>query len=299
MKLGLLACVFLAFAPAVQAETINVLVQRPPAAVDVYALRSLSVGRVAGADGRTMATSLERVLADLRDIDGRPLFELFSDGAGEGQVTGYADALVDERRFNEKRRLCPGTFNPKAKCEDAQKVEVEVSCRSRTISLTASIRIVRNGDSRLLLSRDVPQRGEARWCHGDSVPPDSDSVVAELIRRSVADVTEDFEPFSQIMPIRIREDRKGLSKEVGARFKAAVLSTRGDGQEGCAAFAALLGEAPTHWPLLFNLALCSEARGNFDVAIDGYERIGDREARVAADRARATIIAQQQFELRR
>lgn len=295
----LMAALCLAVAPATAwAETINVPVQRPAAAGDVYMLASLSVDRFSGADGRLMATTLERELAGLRDADGSALFELFDGSMGQGSVTGHADAAVDERRYTEKRRLCPGTFDPKAKCEDAEKAETEVSCRARSIALAANVRIVRSDDGRLLMSRDLPQQSDSRWCNGERTPTAADTIIADLVRRAVNEVAKDLTPFSGVLPIRIREDRKGLDKQSAAQFKAAVVATRGDGREGCALFEALAATIPTHRPLIFNLALCAEARGDYVGAVDGYLRVGDREAQAAADRARATEIAIKQAQAR-
>jgi hypothetical protein len=298
MRFGLLAVMLAAIPLSAQAETINLPVQRPAAASDVYMLRSLSVGRFSGADGRIMANMLERELAGLRDIDGSTLFELFDQGAGEGALTGFADASVNERRFTEKRKLCPDTFDLKAKCEDAAKSEVEVSCRSRSIALMASVRIVQTGDGRVLMNRDVPQQSDSRWCNGERTPTDAESIVNDLVRRAVSEVARDLTPFAGVIPTRIRESRRGLDKAASAQFKTAVEATRGDGTEGCALFAALEPVIPAHGPLIYNLALCAEARGDYIGAVAGFERVGDTEARSAAQRARDTDTAKQQFEAR-
>ena len=271
-----------------RAETIDVETRRPAAANDVYMLRSLSVDRFAGTDGRALASAIERELSRLRDASGDPAFEMFATGAGQGAVSGRADVDVEDGRYTEKRRFCPGSRDPKAKCDDEVKETVEVNCRSRIVSLSADVRIVRERDGRVLLNRDVAQQAEARWCPGDANPPEIQAAVAELIRRAAGDATAGFAPSSQLQPIRIREDRRGLDKDVAAQFKAAVLATRGDGRDGCAKFEALNAVAPTHGPLIFNLALCAEARGDYVHAIDGYRHLGDRDAIAAADRVRAT-----------
>lgn len=276
---------------SVKAETIDLLVQRPAAAVDVYMLRSLSVDRFTGTDGRALGIALERELAVLREPGKPPLFEIFDSGSGEGSVSGRADVDVEEARYVENRRLCPGTFDPQAKCKGEEKIEVEVSCRSRIVSLDADIRVVRNGDGRVILNRDVPQRSEARWCKGDRAPGETQAVISDLVRRAATSSARDFAPYSNVLPVRIREDRKGLDKATAAQFKAAVVATRGDGREGCSLFEALEAVAPDHRPLIFNLALCAEARGDYVGAVAGYRRVGDRDALSAADRAADTEIA--------
>lgn len=283
---------------AAHAETIDVRVERP-ATSEAYLLRSLAVERFSGTDARAFASAIERELAGLRDADGRALFEMFDAGAGEGAVTGRADVDIADGRYTQKRRLCPGTFDPQAKCEDSVKTEVVVNCRSRVITLEADIRVVRADDGRIVERRDLPQRDEARWCNGDGDPTETQSVVTDLIRRSANAAVAGLAPYAKVTSIRIREDRKGLDKDMAARFKAAVVATRGDGREGCDLFAALESAAPAHRALIFNLALCAEARGDYAAAIDGYGRVGDRDAGVAIARARATELAVSQAQARR
>lgn len=298
MRFALLIAALLATPAVALAETIDVDVRRPAVENDIYMLRSLSVERFGGTDGRAFSFALERTLAGLRDADGRELFGMFDAGAGEAAVSGRADVEVIDGRYVEKRRLCPGTFNRNAKCEDAVKAEVEVNCRSRVIALDADVRVSRTADGRLMLSRDVPQRSEARWCNGDPNPGEIQGVVADLIRRAASDATSGFAPTANVIPIRIRESRRGLDKAVSAQFKSAVEATRGNGEEGCARFEALEPVIPNHGPLIYNLALCAEARGDYVGAVAGFQRVGDREALDAAIRARDTEVAKKQFEAR-
>lgn len=279
-------------------ETIDVLVRRPAVASDAYMLRSMAVERFTGTDGRALAAAIERELANARAPGGAPLFEVFDAGAGEGAFSGRADGDVEESRFMEKRRFCPGTRDRNAKCEDKVKETVEISCRLRVVTFDADIRIVRASDGRLLASKNVPLRDEARWCPGDGNPPEVQSVIARFVSRAAAETVGDLVPYARLTPIRIREDRKGLAKEVSAQFRAAVLATRGDGRDGCAQFEALVPTAGGHSPLIFNLALCAEARGDLPRAIDGYRRVGDRDAAAAAERALASQDAEAQERAR-
>lgn len=280
------------------AETIDVLVERPAVADEAYRLRSYAIERFAGTDGRALAAAIERALAGARGQGGAPLFEVFDAGGGQGAISGRADFNVEDGRYFEKRKFCPGSRDRSAKCDDAAKEEVELSCRTRVATLDADIRIVRSADGRVIASRSLPQRAEARWCPGDSGPPELQSVLTQFVEEAAGEAVADLIPYARVMPIRIREDRKGLPKDVAAQFKAAVLATRGDGREGCAQFRALAAVAPGHGPLTFNLALCAEAHGDYAAAIDGYRQVGDREASIAADRVAETQAARAQARAR-
>lgn len=291
MRFGFLLFGLALLPVAVQAETIDVMVQRPAVEADVYLLKSLAVDRFAGSDGDAFANMLERELGRLRGPDGAQLYGLFQGGAGEGIVSGRAEIVLDEARFVEKRKLCPGTFDPKAKCDDAAKAEVEVNCRTRNVALEADVRIVRAADGRVVLNRALPQRIEGRWCTGDAKQEELESVVTILMHRALDQSVPDLAPFARPIALRIREDRKGLDKASAQQFKAAVEATRGEGREGCRLFQALEASMADHRPLIYNLALCAEAAGNYASAAEGFRRVGDREANNAAFRAEQTAAA--------
>jgi hypothetical protein len=262
-------------------------------------MRSLSVERFTGADGRAMASAIERRIASIRDGAGRPIYPLYDAGAGEAAVNGRADADVEESRIQLKRRFCPGTRDPAAKCEDKAKEEVEISCRRRLIAFESDVRIVRSGDGRLLYARSFPARNESTWCPGDKLPTDAADVISQQIGAAASAVSNDLSPYDAVENIRIREDRKGLPPEAVEAFKTAVRTTKTSGEQACAMFAEIAKTAPDQRAVAFNMALCAEARGDLNEAASRYRAMGgDRDASLAAERVAATR-AHDELERRR
>jgi len=83
--------------------------------------------------------------------------------------------------------------------------------------------------------------------------------------------------------IRVVEDRKGLSREDGERFKNALRLTKTDPGAACRQWQAIADANPAHGASLFNVGLCDEAAGD----LDGAERL----YRQAAQLSRAGNIA--------
>ncbi|HMS19592.1 hypothetical protein [uncultured Sphingorhabdus sp.] len=273
-----------------QAETLAVEVRRPAAADEAYLLRSLAVERFTGTDGRAFAFSVERALGDAREAGGQPVFEMFEAGRGEGAVTGRADVDIEESRYMEKRKFCPNTRDKNAKCEDAAKEVVEITCRKRIASLDADLRIARASDGRIVFSHRVPNRAEHRFCTGDAQMPEISNVVRDMITSAARSVVGDFVPYSAVEQIRIREDRKGFSKSDAELFKLAVKTTKTSGQEACRQFGEISQRAPDQRSLVFNMALCAEAAGDFEVAITGFRRLGnDIDALASIQRVEGTL----------
>ncbi len=284
----------LAAAAAIQgtarAETILVEVRRPAAADEAYRLHSMAVERFGGTDGRALANAVERKLAGLHDDTDQPLFDMFEAGRGEGAVSGRADIDVEESRYTEKRRFCPNTRDKNAECDDKVKETVEVTCRRRIVTLSADVRIVRTADGRVIFSRELPDRAEVGWCPGDTAPPETASAVAQMIARAAGALSGDFTAYHSNEALRIREDRKGLPKEQGEAFKAAVRATKISGGDACKGFAAIATTAPDHPSVIYNLGLCAEARGDYQGASDYYRRLGGvGDASAALARVRGTL----------
>lgn len=280
------------------AEVLPIVSGEPAEAAEVAALRGVAVDRFSGTDGRALAAEFELRLARARDRSGADYYAIFSLGSPasadsvEVVFEGGASATVEERRVQLKRKYCTASEEPRTDCEDKDKSEREVTCRTRVVALASDIRAAREEDGRVVYRRSLPLREEVSWCPAERVPPTSDEVVARLIERAAADYAGDFTPLWQSQAVRVLENRKGLTKPQGERFKAALKATKTDAGEACRLFEELAAEAPTHRSLAFNAALCAEMRGDYEAALRAFAAMGgDRDAAGAARRVRNTIDA--------
>ncbi|WP_324260957.1 hypothetical protein U4960_12480 [Altererythrobacter sp. H2] len=290
--------VALGFSAGAQAEVLPIISGEPASAAEVAMMHGVAVDQFSGSDGRALAAAFERQLARATDRAGADYFAIYSlqsPGAAdrvEVVFEGGASASVEERRTQQKRRYCKDAEKPRTDCEDKVKEEREVTCRQRVIALTSDLRAARELDGRIIYSRALPRRDEVTWCPADAAPPASEDVISRMIGDVAADFADDFTPLWQNQAVRVLESRKGLSKDQGNRFKAALKATKTDAGEACRLFDDLAAEAASQRSLAYNAALCAEMRGDWETALARFEAMaGDRDANAAARRVQGTMAA--------
>lgn len=297
MRLPILATAMLVASAPTAAEVLPIRWGEPAPAAEVAAHRGIALDRFRGTDGPALAIELEQRLSDSRDSEGRAHYALYSlaspgaQGSVEVVIEGNAAASIDERRSQQKRKYCKDADRPRTDCDDKDKEEREVTCRTRVIALATDVRAAREADGRVIYRRAVPLRDEATWCPAQNPPGDADDVVARLVASAAGTYAADLSPKWQAGGIRVLESRSGLSREQGERFKQALQATKTSADRACEIFAGLAAEVPQQRSLAFNMALCSEMRGELEEARAGFAALGDSAGRSAAARVDATIAA--------
>ena len=280
----------------VQAEAIDVNGYYAAPARDVALLHSLEVERFSGEDGPKLARTIERVLGSIADRRGGPYFTIVAGQSAEGGVSGHVTTGVDISRYTSTVKRCP---DDATSCTKDEKVEVKIDCKRRVITLDADIRVARVVDGRVIYSDAIPQRQEASWCVGQSSPTEPESVIRAMIEATAASFGEQVAPVERRQRVRVREDRKGLTKPEAARFKLALSQTKADVRSACATWAEQDRTIPGHPSVVFNLALCAEAAGDLDGAGALYAQLPDQsDVRSGSDRVRSRIAANEDEEER-
>lgn len=287
MRSGLKSCAVLAICAAtpLHAEAIDVAGWYPAGAREVGQFHSIGVDRFDGQDGPALALAIERVLGEADGPDGGRYFSVVAlsrNGAEpDGVVSGIAETNVNVTRYKKTVRQCPE--GPDAKCEKEQRVDVDINCRRRSIDLTASIRVVRTADQRIVYSGDHPRNDTTSWC-ADGSPP-ADPGVA--IRRMIASIADDFAdvaaPHHVKSRIRFREDVKALPKPQAAQFKEALRATKSNMDDACGIWEAIEQTAPGNPSVVFNLGLCADAAGELDKARAYYTAVSQSGSRPPRD----------------
>lgn len=291
IRTGCIAAVlaFVMVAPgAARAEAVSINAWYGAPRREVARLSSIAVDRFAGDDGPALALVMERALADAADRRGDAYFDVLGASrrgdrgpVADGIVSGAVTTGVEKTRFKKKIRQCPD--GPKAKCKDAEEIEVEIGCNRRVITFQADIRVVRSEDGRVIYSDADPQRDEVSWCPRDSAPADAEAVIRRMIDTVATNFTTAVVPRWRQSNIRFREDRKGLAKADAETFKLALRQTKGDVAAACATWAMIERSAPGQHAVLFNLALCAEAAGDLDRAASLYRAAASRSAGKSGD----------------
>lgn len=283
---ALLVASVLAWAGVAQAEVLEITGEFPANHREASFLESISVERFGGSDGAALQIAIERALAGSQ-------FELLGGRTGrdtaEGSISGSVSSGVDESSFRKKEKKCVEK-DDKGKC--LKEEQVEVTCKRRIIDIKADIRIVRNTDGRIVYSQPKPFREEVSWCPGGGPGRTVEDVIEAAIRDVAGSLRGDVVPHVDTYKIRVRENTKGLSKEVANRFKELVKLTKRDPRGACAGWEAMRPEAPGYPSLLFNLGLCAEQSGEYEKALGLYQdaaQAGANEGREGFERATRLI----------
>jgi tetratricopeptide (TPR) repeat protein len=264
-KRVLLAAAALAWAGVAQGEVLEITGEFPANNREASFLESVAVERFGGNDGAALQIAIERALTGSQ-------FELLAGRTGrdnaEGSISGSVSSGVDESSFTKKEKKCVEK-NDKGKC--VKEEEREIRCKRRIIDIKADIRIVHNGDGRILYSQPKPFREEVSWCPGGNPGRTAEDVIENAIRDIAGSLRGDLVPHVDTYKIRVRENTKGLPKESANRFKALVKLTKRDAAGACRGWDAMQSEAAGHPSLLFNLGLCAEQRGDYEKALGLYQ----------------------------
>jgi len=288
---GLLAATLLA--GAARAEVIEITGEFPAGNREASLLGSIAVERIGGQDGPALAIAIERALAGTH-------FEVLAGRTGrdtaEGGISGAVSTSVEETPFKRKEKQCTSK-DKDGKC--LKEEQVEVNCRRRVITVNADLRVVRNGDGRILYSDTKRASDEASWCRNERPARSGEDTISGLIQGIAGGFRMEIAPHVETYRIRVRESSKGMAKDAAKQFKGLVTLSKRDPRAACAGWDAMNRQAPGNASLLFNLGLCAEQRGDYDAALALYREaaplIGGRggEAADGADRATRLIAGRE------
>lgn len=279
-KIGL--AIALCCGSAASAETLTVSGWYAAEVREVAMLDSLAVDRFDGDDGPELGTAVERALGNARDRDGGPYFTIRSRYAEvDGMVYGVVRVRVESENFKRKVKRCAADTKS-TKCDDKDKIEIEIFCKRRFVNMNADIKVIRLADDATLYNRAFPERNEAETCEGDKAPGTIDPIVSGFIRTTSQQFAGQVVPFGRTEKIRVRESRSGMGKEDSNQMKALIALTKKDEAAACRGWNDMEARGVSHPTLKFNLGLCAEMSGRLDMALGYYEPLAAA-SRNAAD----------------
>ncbi|WP_066549461.1 MULTISPECIES: tetratricopeptide repeat protein [unclassified Sphingomonas] len=283
----------LAMAPGAQAETADFLARYPAPNRDASFLTRMAVDRVAGADGAQLAFAIEEAL-DRADIDGTRYFTVISGASryrggeapsADGVITGTVATDVEENEVKRKVRKCVEREGGTREGKCLKEADVDTLCRQRIVAVDVTLRLTRVSDDVVVYRTARPERAELSWCPGERPERTVEDMIGAQIASHAAAFRHDIAPYAVRESIRYREGRSKMPKEIGQRFRAAVLVSERDPYAACAAWRGIDAELPGHPSIAFNLALCAEAAGALDDALRAYQRAADIDPRAGDIRA--------------
>jgi hypothetical protein len=271
------------------AEVIEVSGEFPASAREASMLGSVAVERIGGQDGPALGIAIERALAGTH-------FEVLAGRTGrdtaQGGISGAVSTSVEETGFKKKEKQCTSK-DKDGKC--LKEEQVEIACRRRTIAISADLRVVRNGDGRIVYSDTKRSSDETSWCRNDRPSRSTEDAISSALQGIASGFRMEIAPHVETYRIRLLEGTKAMPKDAARQFKGLVTLSKRDPRGACAGWEAMNRQVPGNASIVFNLGLCAEQRGDYDGALALYRAaqplIGGRggEAAEGADRAQRLV----------
>jgi len=257
-------------AGAAQAESVQMTGKFPAGVREAGRLETVAVDRFDGRDGRQVETALEQAIGT---PGGRP----------DGLLSGGVTTGVEENRYQGSEERCVEWKDGDRNKECIKRAQVPVPCTRRVVIVTVSARLLRADTGLSVYSANKSGRGDTTWCEGRSPSIAVEQMVSAQIRDIANQIRADTRPSVQTYRVRFREDRDGMPKDIGAEFKGIVKLSQNNPGEACRQWAALDGRLPGNPSVLYNLAVCAEAAGDYGRALAGYRAAFDAQRKKASD----------------
>lgn len=205
-------------------------------------------------------------------IEGQPFFRIVpatTATAVDAVFRGSVRSVFSDRRVNDKvTREC---IARDADGDCTEREEVRARCDEFSVRLDPRILLV-DREGRQLYSRREAVSQKRRVCVDEEVELDPDAALDALSEQLVGEIRADLAPVQLRRDIRVMESRKALARSDRDAFRAAVRLTKTDPDGACSAFESLEANNPGQISVLFNIGLCYEMVGAWDLAEDYYNR---------------------------
>ncbi|MCK0128663.1 tetratricopeptide repeat protein [Erythrobacter sp. F6033] len=253
-----------------QAETISVEGYLPASSDAGIELEVIAVDPLDGNQGGKLGFELKKVL-ERAGVDNNRWFDV-APGRNtpvDAVIQGSADSQSSITQLEDKEVRSCEKKNEDKKCILYKTTYYD--CNRFEVSLYPDIELVGRDGEVLYYERDELSRTEDH-CDDSGSRPSRSEMTNGLVRSFANRVRRALAPRTYRQDYRILERRKGLEKADRNAFKAAVKLTKSNEDAACEAFKAIELHAPDHASVLFNVALCYERFGDYDMARETYQR---------------------------
>ncbi len=303
----LLALAIAAVSSPALAKTVEVSERFPAKHAEAGALRTLVVSGFLGTGAPGFTGALVNEFTSVR-LDGEPYFTILSaQSRGSPQLTGQAagadGAMTGVVGFNVQdsayNGIVLGCTARDANGGCAKVGLVQAACSRRTVAVTVNVRLVRVADAKIVYSTTKSKTQDINWCSEQGPDKTVDAVLAEEYRSIAGDIRGDISPYDKKVKIKIKDSRKGLPKDLSAKFRNAVRVVQKDLNSACSSWVEIDGAVPNHPSTVYDLGVCEEAVGDLPRAAAQYadaQRLlpsGDRDVTEALARVTGLIAAQE------
>ena len=292
------ALALLAAAP-VAAETLSIESIEPAGSEALIGVRTIAVEPFLGLGGDDFRARMISSLASA-NVDGQPLFEIRN-----GFDRDDADIVIggrlgwDQDIYSVEPEITKKCVERDDDDKCIKRVRKVIPCNRLDVSISPELHIREADDAELIFAFSDYRTNGVTHCSRHSLPS-GDGIGERLLSSTVSDLRRELAPRQVRTDQRILERREGMKGEGREQFKQAIKLVEHDPILACMTFRQLEAEYPAHASVLFNIALCSEADGNFEQAVAYYNKVlesdaGHARSRGGITRIAATRLAEQQL----
>lgn len=303
-------------------------------------LRSVAVLPFDGPDGAAFGSLLESKLANVI-INDKQYFELVDRKSLDKimeemklSMTGMVDSgkavqvgkmigakgiylgtvnvsTVSDNPYSEKRERCESYAEKKDNRGQTAKeclktIETVVACTKRTVTFTATPKLVEVETSKIVYSRPLEGAAADSKCRDSGSPlRDVQEMKRAAQEQAAGQFRLDVAPYFTTVMISLMDSNEGIpSKDAGEKLKNGLKFAKGNRLDrGCEIWSEARGAAPKSVSLAYNLGACAEAKGGFQQALALYREadklLGKPDTLIAAALARLSDSIEKQRKLDR
>ncbi|MCA9502776.1 MAG: hypothetical protein R3F16_05870 [Myxococcota bacterium] len=291
-NLQLATIVLLGLAACTVTPVLEMTIKRPVGNQAATELGRLAVVPLAGDEAQSLSQDLKAALGDVR-LKKRPVFQIVDaselvalsrshasrdSSAARSAVLAAATAMGLDGVYLSTTQ--PATFVANEYIKNVQVCvkpdglldcdgyqTVQVRCAEWKIRLEADVDLVRVENGELVSSFSASRQVDRDFCENEADIPDRESMLAKARRGIVKEIVSEVTPSIHKSKIRLKARAPALPPAEREVFEGGVeFAASGRLDRACAAWEGL-SERVESVPVLFNLAACAEADGDYTRAL--------------------------------
>lgn len=281
---------------ACAAPKVTITALEPGSSTEAARLKTVAVLPFNGPGGTMLSAEIEAMLAGIR-LDGTQYFQVVSrsdldkvfselqlsisgdfhpeDVVQVGMLTGargiYTGQVttrsVSDSRYQTNRRVC-STTNAKGKCTAWS--TIKVPCIRRTAQLDVAPRLIEVQSGKIVFSELYREQREENGCKDDSSPlPTPEELLRQAQQQVIERLRRDIAPYYRTSQVALMEGGEGLTASQQKLFENALAFARAQRfDRACGIWQQMQTDKAESAALLHNLAVCAEANGDLEAALN-------------------------------
>ncbi len=183
-----------------------------------------------------------------------------------GRVNTYK---TDYKYYNETRTYC-AVKNKKGKCLEMR--DTTVKCKRRQVAFEFTPKLVDVESARVVYSSPHQRSISSSVCNG-SFRYSDETVMRDAMSDALTFFAKDVAPHYEYARISIKNSADDLQGKAEEYFKSGVAFAKENRLDrGCKLWKSSKGYGGNSMPLLYNLGVCAEYRGDFEGADEWYHQ---------------------------